>query len=236
MASIIWRSEWGARPARSVSRTAWTGNTLWVHHSAGPKPGSTPEAEKAAVRGIQSFHQGPSRGWSDIGYGYLIAPDSGRIYEGRGANVWAAHCPGHNDEPSVCIIGTFDREAPSLAARRAVWELADHIGMTRLAGHRQGFSTSCPGDALMEAIVTAPRPGPPRADPKPKPHGDTLRLVVNNRAWAGWDDCEGPLRWIKHNPLRPGANVALAYNGHVRRDHREVRLVAATLVNRFLGG
>lgn len=235
MSRIIRRSEWGAAPPRSVSRTIWTTTALWVHHSAGPAPANNPDSERAAVRGIQSYHQ-QSNGWSDIGYAYLIAPDSGRIYEGRGQNVWGAHCPGHNDEPSVCIIGTFATTPPSEAARRSVWMLADYLGLTHLKGHREGFSTSCPGDATMRSLVNAPRPFPPgsAAPNDPRPYSNTLRLAVNGRAWAGWDEAEGPLAWVARHGLKPSADAAIAWRGSVWRGPKDVTNVARTLAARFL--
>ena len=233
---IIRRNQWGARPPRSVSRTIWTTDRLWVHHSAGAKPLPTLASETAMVRGIQSFHMGPARGWADIGYAYLIAPDSGRVYEGRGQNVWAAHCPGRNNEPSVCIMGTFDASPPADAARRSVWMLADYLGLRVLMGHRQGHPTSCPGDALMRSIVNAPRPMPAPSAPAetPRPYSNTLRLVLNGRAWAGWDDAAGPLAWIARHGLKADAETAIAWRGNVWRGPRDVTNVARTLAAKFL--
>lgn len=231
---IITRAEWGAKPPKSVSRTLWTTNTLWVHHSDGAAPSNDQNVEEAAVRGIQAFHQGPARNWADIGYAYLIAPYSGRIYEGRGQNVWAAHCPGHNDEPSVCIMGDFHATAPPEPARHAVWALADYLGLTNLNGHREGYPTSCPGDATMRALVNAPRPSAPKPDPAPLPYSNTLRLAVNGRAWAGWGDAMGPIEWVARKGLRPDAVCAISWRGNVWRDPAEVTNVCRTLVNRFL--
>ena len=205
-----------------------------MHHSDGYPPTADLAVEKATVKGIQAFHQGPARGWSDIGYAYLIAPYSGRIYEGRGQNVWAAHCPGRNDEPSVCLMGKFGEVEPPMAARLAVWKLADHLGMTNLKGHREGYSTTCPGDATMRVLINAPRPFTPDSDTAPLPHDATLRLALNGRAWAGWAEVEGPLRWVAKNGLKPSAVAALSWRGNVWRNPLEVTNVARTLVNRFL--
>lgn len=233
MPKIITRASWGAARPRSVSRTAWTTTDLWVHHTAGHAPASDMAAEAREMRAIQAFHMGPSRGWSDIGYGFVIAP-SGRIYEGRGENVWAAHCPGHNDEPSVCIMGNYDGAVPSEAVRMAVWEMADHLGLTRLRGHREGFPTSCPGNGVVERIVRAPRPTRPAESADPLPYSNTLRLVVNGRAWAGWDQASNPLINIARKGLRPAADAAIAWKGNVWRGPREVNNVAKSLVGKFL--
>lgn len=242
MSLIIPRATWGAASPRSVSRCAWTGRTLWVHHSTGAAPQVTIAAERAWMRATQSFHQGPSRGWSDFGYGYAIAP-TGRIYEGRGYQVWAAHCPGHNDEPSVCLMGDYSTTAPTDAQRAAVWALADHLGMPQLAGHREGYATSCPGDAAMRALVNAARPAPPKADPAPLPYGSTLRLVMQTaaerragkpgRTWAGWNQARGPLIWIRRNRIAPTTSCAISWRGSVWRGPVDVAAVASTLANRY---
>ncbi|WWT39964.1 hypothetical protein [Microcystis phage Mae-JY09] len=226
---IIGRETWQARPPRSVSRCAYLRNTLFVHHSTGAAPTSSMAAECQWMRNIQAFHMGPSRGWSDFAYNFAISP-AGRIYEGRGANVWGAHTVGHNDEPAVCLMGDYSRQTPTLAMRDAVWWLADHLGMTELDGHRDVNSTSCPGDEAMVALVNAPRSAPPKTDPAPLPHSNTLRLVVNGRAWAGWDQARNPLINISRKGLKPTADAAIAWKGEVWRGSTAVTNVAKSLV------
>lgn len=243
--NIISRAKWGAQPPRNRAWCAWTGRTLWVHHSDGPQPGTTQAAEAATVRGIQAFHKGPQRGWADIGYAFLVAP-SGRVYEGRGVQVWAAHCPGHNDEPSVCIMGTYDTIAPSPEARAAVWMLADWLGLTDLNGHRQGTSTSCPGDATMRTLIDAPRPEAAPDTTSTLPNSGSLRLFIQSpadqdagrggRTWAGWSECGGPLRWVAQHGLAPAARAAISWKGEVWRGPEAVTNVARNLTARYLGG
>jgi len=146
---IVSRKEWGAAPPRSRVAINWpAGVDLWVHHTTGPNT--------QTVRQIQAFHMGPSRGWNDIGYGYLVDVWGG-VYEGRG-HALAAHSPGKNHEPSVALIGDYSTTPPSDVQRRAVWKLADLLEAGDLRGHRENTSTKCPGDAAMADIVNAPRP------------------------------------------------------------------------------
>lgn len=155
MPTIITRAEWGAAwPKRPHTPVDWdmTGDALWVHFSDGPPPADTLEAEARTVRAIQVFHQGPERGWNDIGYGFLVAP-SGRIYEGRGVDALAAHCPNHNDEPSVCIMWKSQTELPPKAALDAVLWLRGHLAKKQLRSHREGTPTTCPGNALAAWVV-----------------------------------------------------------------------------------
>lgn len=182
---IVSRKQWGAKPPRSRSLVNWPeGVTLWVHHTAGP-PTQTPAQ-------IQAFHMGPSRGWSDIGYGYLI-DEAGTIYEGRGFEVNAAHSPGKNHEPSVALIGTYTSTEPTDAQRASVWALADFLNAGRLRGHRQNTGgTTCPGDGTMRKIVNAPRPSAPVPDPdlyyfEEMPHdqgGNGPKIVGNSTGYA----------------------------------------------------
>lgn len=170
---VIQRGEWGAKGAKNPATTVWRdGGTLWVHHTEGtePSPNASVETEKAVMRGLQRFHQ-ETRGWSDIGYSYVIFP-SGRIYEGRGYGVVGAHCPGHNTEPSAAFAGSYDDHLPTTEARKALSYVAKVAKARQWRGHREGFSTSCPGDQLY-AWVKNNTPDyavslTPPAKPKPK--------------------------------------------------------------------
>lgn len=109
----------------------------------------TVAAEIRAMQAIQRFHQF-TRGWADIGYAFVVFP-SGRVYEARGRHR-GAHCPGHNDEPSCAFAGDYTKVAPPPRALAAFDELRVHLGMSGWRGHREGFATSCPGDALFGAL------------------------------------------------------------------------------------
>lgn len=151
---VIERDEWGSVtiPAGSYIPARWyPGVTLWVHYTAGPAPSPTFEAEAAHMRFVQGFHRGPSRGWLDIGYHFVVGP-SGRIYRGRPAQTVGAHCPGHNGEPSVCLMLGVGEE-PTRAQLDAVRWLKESLNAGQLKGHRQApYPTSCPGDAVVEAL------------------------------------------------------------------------------------
>lgn len=147
---IVPRSEWGARPSKyPLSHASWVGGHTWIHYTAQAGPRRTLAAECAQLRDIQAFHQGPARGWSDVGYGFLVAP-SGRVFEGRGWNRVGAHCPGHNDEPSISFM-LGPGEEPSVEALASARALIAKIGKP-LKGHRDGFSTSCPGGPVVQAL------------------------------------------------------------------------------------
>lgn len=128
-----------ARPTSAkAARAIWLANVTKVK-----------AAERRAMREIQRFHQ-QGRGWSDIGYGF-VAFASGRVYEGRG-EYHGAHCPGHNHEPSVALAGDYSAKKPTTKQHLAVARLKARIFAGSIKGHRDGFPTSCPGDAAYKAF------------------------------------------------------------------------------------
>lgn len=171
---IISRSKWGARPPRNRTTTTWSQRTEFVvHYSAGPTD-QTP-------RQIQNFHM-DGNGWSDVGYNFLV-DTTGRIYEGRGWLVVGAHAPNHNTSGlGVCFIGRDGDDTPE--ARRAIrWlyeEACRRAGRKlRVLGHRDVYSTSCPGERLHAWVRKGmPIPGRDRGLPVPKPSPRLLRLTT----------------------------------------------------------
>lgn len=136
---------------------------LIVHHSAGT---NTASDWAAVVRSIWDFHVNVN-GWDDVGYNWLVDPN-GVLYEGRGDGILGAHFCGQNGSTmGVCVMGDFTGQTPTPDAIGILEELltwkccgadlnplesAPHAssGLTlpRIAGHRDGCSTSCPGDSF----------------------------------------------------------------------------------------
>jgi len=140
-----------------------TATHLIVHHSAGTNSSND---WAAVVRSIWDLHVFV-RGWDDIGYNWLVDPN-GVIYEGRGDGRLGAHFCGMNSATmGVCVMGDFTNITPTDEAVGALTELlswkscdigADPLGssihsgsnevLDHISGHRDGCSTSCPGDAF----------------------------------------------------------------------------------------
>lgn len=170
----VWRAGLAAPKPNPVSTP--TRHAI-VHHSAG----STFDTNyTAVVRSYYLLHT-EVNGWDDIGYNYLIARD-GSIFAGRdpqGApgvaqdNVRGAHFCGKNENTmGVCVIGDFTSQSPSTASLAALCDLLawkfekeglDPLGsqahpgpadasLTRLAGHRDGCTTACPGNLLYSEL------------------------------------------------------------------------------------
>jgi len=177
MPATVSRTEWDSMCPQNLlcggsSPTIDSKTThIAVHHSASSTQGITDFA--AVVAGFQAYHV-EVRGWSDIGYNFLIDPN-GVIYEGRagGDRARGAHFCGKNSQiMGVCMIGTFDTSTPLPAAleslaRLLAWK-CDKEGINPLApayhaasstslfgvvGHRDACSTTCPGDGLYGLIA-----------------------------------------------------------------------------------
>ncbi|MFO7617957.1 MAG: N-acetylmuramoyl-L-alanine amidase [Bacteroidales bacterium] len=125
----------------------------------------------AAIRSIYLYHT-QVRGWSDIGYNYLVAPN-GVVYKGRDPGpypqdeVLGAHfCASNTGTLGISLLGDYQATPPPGMAMMATemliaWKLEkDHLDplgayphplnpfLDVIAGHRNGCSTLCPGDQL----------------------------------------------------------------------------------------
>lgn len=168
---IIPQSDWRAGlPVPAYQRVETTVRHAIVHHSAGSNT-STDFAN--TVRNIYLFHT-QDRGWSDIGYNFLIARD-GTIFQGRSFgdasletdDIRAAHFCGQNSGTmGICMLGNFNTAIPTDTSvtslvRLLSWKLDkenlqpfttyahpanSNLGV--IAAHRNGCATECPGDNL----------------------------------------------------------------------------------------
>lgn len=171
------RTEWGASLGLSntANRSVTNVSHLIVHHSAGNYIPTTDFA--AVVRSYYSYHTGPTLGWADIGYNWLV-DRNGVIYQGRAfnfdgnMNVVGAHFSGRNGATmGICIIGTYTSIMPTeIAIERLrtmlAWKAnernidvlsrATHSAgnIFTISGHRDGGATECPGQRLYDHLPT----------------------------------------------------------------------------------
>lgn len=163
--TIISRAEWGARnPKYDYSNHPYF-NKMTLHHAAG-WAAKTLDEGKAAVKSIQDFHQ-DGRGWSDIGYHFLVDM-AGNIYQGRPETVLGAHVGGANTgNIGVCILGCYHPPETSIPCfdemsynseqsliKLYAW-ISDTYGVEPklLKGHRDYFgTTSCPGNNVWSML------------------------------------------------------------------------------------
>lgn len=124
-----------------------------VHHTATPST--------ATVESIRRYHVG-IRGWSDIGYHYLVQRD-GIIRLGRPDRRVGAHCRGYNRESiGVAVIGNFEEtpigmevEQQINALRQLLGDLLHRYPHSVVRGHKEYAATLCPGGHLAEWLERA---------------------------------------------------------------------------------
>ncbi len=165
---IVSRAGWGADERLRFDKDR---KDLWspeyrpiqkviVHHTVTVDPDPDPAA---TIRAIYQYHA-VTRGWGDIGYNFLVAPD-GTVYEGRsgGMGVVGGHTYGYNyGSLGIAMLGTYRFHSVNGAARGALKALItrkagdldpmgkgffidrDHVW--NISGHRSLTQTDCPGD------------------------------------------------------------------------------------------
>lgn len=126
-----------------------------IHHSASPtqvRRGKETLSVNAAM--IREWHL--TRGWSDIGYHFIILPD-GRCEEGRPLHRPGAHCvAGHRNfiGIGICLVGNFSelRDVPEAQLNGLLDKIeslvaAFHLSHEDVELHREvpGAATECPG-------------------------------------------------------------------------------------------
>lgn len=121
--AVVSRTGWGSGDGQSsrVPPAYYPVNHLVVHHTADPNVlGINEDSWGDRVRAIWAFHT-YSRGWGDIGYNYLVAPD-GTIFEGRagGDNAVGFHDTGNYGSMGVAMIGSYATVPPTSAAQNSL--------------------------------------------------------------------------------------------------------------------
>ena len=124
---IFSRAQWGADESirDKSSLHYYEVHAGFVHHTVNAN-GYTRDEVPSILRGIYAYHV-KSRGWSDIGYNFLI-DRFGRIWEGRYGGVdrpvVGAHTLGYNDYAfAASAIGNYEKVKPSVKMIHAYGEL-----------------------------------------------------------------------------------------------------------------
>ena len=171
---IYSRAQWGANEnLRDKSSLHYFEiHAGFVHHTVNANDYSRAEVP-GILRSIYAYHT-QSRGWSDVGYNFLV-DRFGRIWEGRAGGVdrpvVGAHTLGYNDYAfAMSAIGNYETARPSKALLQAygslfAWKLSLHgidaastkqvVGpdtFQAINGHRDAGSTACPGRYLYAKI------------------------------------------------------------------------------------
>ncbi len=149
--AIVSAGVWGSTPQPISPERRHTPNIITIHHAGETWEGGRDPAD--FVRAMQSWGQ-RDRGWPDLPYHFLIAPD-GRIFEGRPLEyepesntdyVLAGHV-------GVELMGNFEVQRPSEHQLRScvalvAWLCASQgISTQAIEGHCDAApgQTACPG-------------------------------------------------------------------------------------------
>ncbi len=119
-----------------------------------------PYSIKERLISLAKFHT-KDRGWSDIGYHYLIS-GKGEIFEGRSKLFQGAHVESFNDgNIGVAVIGDFNVVKVSNQLKVSLTNLLNKLiaeyklKRTDVLGHREYLAKlpgSCPGDFLFKFL------------------------------------------------------------------------------------
>jgi N-acetylmuramoyl-L-alanine amidase len=156
---------WGARdPSSTLTQISTNPDKILIHHTA--TANSTDYSLSHAyslARSIQDYHMDVN-GWSDTGQHFTVSR-GGYMMEGRhyslshltsgSGMVVGAHCPGQNDKAiGIENEGTYTSVTPTTALYNNLVQLCAYIcskygiAATEIYGHRDFYSTACPGDAF----------------------------------------------------------------------------------------
>ncbi len=128
-----------------------------IHHSASPD---------VSARVIHGWHL--AKGWSGIGYHYVIRAD-GTVEAGRPLDKIGAHAGAevNCDSIGVCLTGNFMDHQPTGAQLGSLVQLADYLEYTyaavlKVLRHKDVAATDCPGE-----LFPWPESSWPQAQPDP---------------------------------------------------------------------
>tara|TARA_R110000796_G_scaffold213144_1_gene329240 strand:- start:266 stop:667 length:402 start_codon:yes stop_codon:yes gene_type:complete len=120
-------------------------NKVIIHCSA------TPEGRDVKTSTIKEWHT--AKGWSDIGYHYVIELDGTRV-EGRPIEIIGAHCLGQNKfSIGICYVGGMNKsmskpkdtrtEEQKVSLTELINELKSKFDLS-VHGHNEFSNKACP--------------------------------------------------------------------------------------------
>ena len=148
---IVGDATWARLTDASTLKTSKRSiNEIIVHCTA------TKEGVNCDIDTIRKWHK--ARGFSDIGYHYVIYLD-GSVHTGRDVNISGAHCLNHNTHSiGVCYVGGLDnnnkaKDTRTVKQKEALSKLLASLKIlypkARIIGHRD-TSPDLNGNGLIE--------------------------------------------------------------------------------------
>lgn len=114
----------------------------------------TPAGKSVSIQEIRRWHK--ARGFSDVGYHYVIDVD-GTVMTGRNIDLIGAHCTGHNaNSIGLCYVGGRDKAGPGFknvdtrtdaqkaSLLKVIKEIKKHYPGAKVHGHREFAAKACP--------------------------------------------------------------------------------------------
>ena len=145
---IVGPATWAVMFPSVLKKSTRRVNEIIIHCSA------TPENKSYTVDDITKWHK--QRGWSTIGYHYVVYLD-GSVHNGRDVNISGAHCTNHNSKSiGICYIGGLDstgkiaKDTRTDAQKKSLVSLVKNLqGMYKLSDsnihcHNEYANKACP--------------------------------------------------------------------------------------------
>lgn len=217
MASIETRAAWGARSPKNVSHIAST-RGVKAHYTGGHVDSATLTDHakcRAMIRGFQNQHM-DNNGWADLAYSMWVCEHTAGIGRGPGV-LTAANGPGLNSGhySILFLVGNSGVTKATDAMKRHFHQARDYLRAkggagAEIKGHRDGYSTDCPGPDIYAWVragaplpagkpdpspATPPAPTPSRKDDAYMDYGSfelTTATAITGNAWV-------PVPWDKEN-------------------------------------
>jgi hypothetical protein len=155
---LVTRRELGWPPSAAPAQTGQVGSK--VHYEGTHVPVVTHDKCAGRWTAIRNSHlANAAENYSDVAYNFAVC-QHGYVFEGRGLD----RRTGANGNQALnrthyavlVMIGSSGDTQPSKAAvaalREVVFYLRDHGAGNEIKGHRDGYATSCPGDALYALV------------------------------------------------------------------------------------
>lgn len=212
---IIPRPDWGASSKSLPSaQMRLPATQVFIHHSVTPVTGD-PAADMRLIEtvGLQRFSQ--------FSYSYCIHPRDGEILEGCGLRRGAHTAQRNSTVFGICWVGNYEERGPKIqqveATRWLINDLTEKgylLPGADIHGHRDVYSTACPGSKLYALldVIRVPWEGPmPNDDPNrpnsnapivgiaPTPSGEGYWLVAADGGVFTFGDAEffGNVEYVK---------------------------------------
>ncbi|GAB2821953.1 hypothetical protein GCM10022221_20090 [Actinocorallia aurea] len=187
---FVTRKQWGARSPRSAASSLAGTKGVKVHYTGSrvdPRTADDHDRCSALMRQIQNGHM-DGNGWNDIGYSFAVCPHR-YVFEGRGLHKLPAANGAGLNSGHYAVLGMVGNEGLVVPSDDMLHGIRDAIEYVRekggagkeIKGHRDGYSTDCPGARLYKWVKDgAPRPkGSSAPEPGPQTAAEPLALVLD---------------------------------------------------------